>query len=439
MKRLFVRASLVTTVVLWPLISVLAQQSGITAVERRAADVCAQFRATPGDYEKLFDPEFLAKVPPDRLTPIFTGYFKQLGPCVQTKLAKTQDLNGAEFNFIFEKAFSVPVKLVVNGTGPNLISGFIIGNPVSTSSSLSDLVTELKTLPGDTSFLVARLNDNSTVNVIAHNAESELAIGSAFKLYILSELARQTNSRERKLTDVVTLDGRLMSLPSGTLQTWPVGSPVTLHTLAAFMISISDNTAADQLLKALGRERVEHIMAETGHAKPSLDAPFLTTLEMFKLKGEPTHKAADEYLALDLEGRRKFLDNQIANLKREDARPYPDGRPAYVDRIEWFASVSDLCRAMNWLRQQTEATKAAAPLREVLAINPGQGMNVSRERWSYIGFKGGSEPGVLNLTYLLRSTKGQWYAMSLTWNNRQEPVDISRVIPLVQRALQIIE
>src|SRR5207248_3224858 len=203
----------------------------------------------------------------------------------------------------------------------------------------------------------------------------ELAIGSAFKLYILGELMREVNAHQRKLGDVVALDETVLSLPSGTLQTWPRGSPVTLHTLAAFMISISDNTAADHLLKILGRERVEGMLAETKHAKPELDAPFLSTLEMFKLKGEPTHKAADLYLTLDVNGRRKFLNEQIAGVKREDAKPYPDGKPAYIDRIEWFASAGDLCRAMNWLRRNTELGMPAAALCDVLAINPCSGLN----------------------------------------------------------------
>jgi len=437
MNQRFASALSIISFILSATISVCAQgqQSTGAPFESRAADVCAQFRAAPGDFDKLFAAEFLSQVRPAQLTPIFTRYFNQLGRCVQTKLIKSQDQYSGEFNLIFEKGFSVPATMAISSATPNLITGIVMGNPVSTSSSLADIVNELKTLPGETSFLVVRLNDDSTTNVIAHNPESELAIGSAFKLYVLSELAREVNSNERKLTDVVKLDG--LSLPSGTLQTWPLGSPLTLHSLAAFMISISDNTAADQLLKTLGRERVERMLTETGHAKPSLDAPFLSTLEMFTLKGEPTHKAADDFLALDAAGRRKFLDNQIASIKREDAKPYPDGKPSYIDRIEWFASVADLCRVVNWLRQQTETAKPAAPLREVLSINPG--LNVSRERWSYVGFKGGSEPGVINLTYLLRSTKGQWYAMSMTWNNRQDPVDIAKVIPLVQRALQIIE
>lgn len=410
-----------------------------TLPERRAAEVCAQFRQNPGDYEKLFAPDFLAKIPAAQLTGLFTQYFSQLGRCVATKVSKVQGETAAEFEFRFEKGFRVPVNVSVNATAPNLIDGLWLGSPTSLSSSLSDLANELKTLPGETSILVVRLNDDGMTPLVAHNADRELAIGSAFKLYILTELAQEVNANQRKLSDVVALDESAFSLPSGTLQTWPAGSPVTLHTLAAFMISISDNTAADQLLKILGRERVESALAETKHAKPQMDMPFLSTLEMFKLKGEPTHKAADQYLSLDVNGRRKFLAEQIAGVKREDAKPYPDGKPAYIDRIEWFASASDLCRVMNWLRQKTEAGMPAAPLRKVLAINPGSGLNVSRERWSFIGFKGGSEPGVLNMTYLLRSTAGQWYAMSISWNDARSPLETGRVFAVVQRALQIIE
>jgi len=410
----------------------------VTPVERRAGEVCAQFRAAPGDYEKLFAPDFLNKVPPSQLTPVFAQYFAQLGSCKKATLVKPDGSDSGEFEFIFEKGFSVPSKLSTDAAAPNLITSLWFGNPVSRSATLSAIGAELKAFPGETGLLVARLNGESMTPLVTHNAERELAIGSTFKLYILSELANELSNNERKLSDVVKLDDRGVSLPSGMMQSWPTGSPVTLHTLAALMISISDNTAADQLLLALSRERVERMLRETGHAKPELDMPFLSTLEMFKLKGEPTHKAADEYLALDATGRRRFLMEKIAGVKREDTKPYPDGKPSYADRIEWFASVTDLCQVMNWLRRQTE-TGAAAPLRDILSINPGSGLNVSRERWRYIGFKGGSEPGVLNMTYLLQSTKGQWYAMSISWNNPQAVVDNNKLFALVQRALQIIE
>lgn len=410
----------------------------LTPVERRAADVCAEFRAAPGDYEKILAPQFLTQVPPGQLTSIFTQYFTQLGSCSKATLVKADGPNSGEFEFLFEKGFRVPSRLATDPAGPNLITGLWLGNPVSASVTLNDIVAELKTLPGETSFLAARLNGESVAPIVAHNAEKEMAIGSTFKIYILSELAHELNSNERKLSDVVKLDERARSLPSGVIQSWPRGSLVTLHTLATLMISISDNTAADQLLWTLTRERVEQRLRETGHAKPELNVPFLSTLEMFKLKGEPTHKAAAEYLALDTGKRHAYLSEKIAVVKLDETKPYQDGKPSYIDRIEWFASVTDLCKAMNWLRRQTESG-AAAPLRDILAINPGSGLNVSRERWQYIGFKGGSEPGVLNMTYLLQSTKGQWYAMSFSWNNPQAALDNDKLFPLVQRALQIIE
>ena len=413
-------------------------QQSQSPLEKRAADVCGLFRQTSGDYTSIFAPAFLAKVPEAQLTAIFAQYFSQLGRCTATKLTARAGENAGEFDFTFEKNFSVHGNLAVNAAAPNLIEGLLLSAPTSLSATLTDIARDLKKLPGQTSLLVARLENDQVTPIAALNADGELAIGSAFKLYVLGELAREVDANERKLTDVVTLDDRWYSLPSGVLQTWPHGSPVTLHTLASFMISISDNTAADQLLNILGRERVENLVAETKHAQSNLNQPFLSTLEMFKLKGEPTHKAAEQYLALDVNGRRRFLAEQIAAIKREDTKPFADGKPAYIDRIEWFASATDLCRIMNWLRRNTEPNTRASSLRDVLSINTGSGLNVSRERWSFIGFKGGSEPGVLNMTYLLQSKSGQWYAMAITWNDPTAPLDNSKVFGLVQRALQII-
>jgi hypothetical protein len=409
------------------------------ALQRRAGELCAMFREAPGEYDKLFAPELLSQIPAAQLTPIFKQYFTQGGRCTTARLIAAPSENRGDFELLFEKGLSVPAKLSIAAATPNLIDSFWLGTAVSRSSTLADIANELKTFPGQTSLLVVRLNGDSMTPLVSLNPDREMAIGSAFKLYVLSELVREVNANQRKLADVVTLDDRAYSLSSGTLQAWPRGSPVTLHTLAAFMISISDNTAADQLLRVLTPQRVEAVVAETGHAKPELNVPFLSTLEMFKLKGEPTHKAADEFLALDPTGRRQFLTEKIAPVKREDAKPYPDGKPAYIDRIEWFASPNDLCRVMDWLRRHTEASAPAAPLREVLTINPGSGLSLSPERWSFIGYKGGSEPGVLNMTYLLRSTKDQWYAMSMTWNNNQAAVDNAKLFALVQRALQIID
>ena len=51
-------------------------------------------------------------------------------------------------------------------------------------------------------------------------------------------------------------------------QDWPKGAPVTLHTLATLMISISDNTATDQLIAIVGRDAIAEELRASGHAEP---------------------------------------------------------------------------------------------------------------------------------------------------------------------------
>ena len=83
---------------------------------------------------------------------------------------------------------------------------------------------------------------------------------------------------------------------------WPRGAPVTLHTLAALMISQSDNTATDMLLHPLGRENVERMMAAIGVAAPARNRPLLSTLELSAIKTAPD--AGAQRLAAGRRGRR---------------------------------------------------------------------------------------------------------------------------------------
>lgn len=228
------------------------------------------------------------------------------------------------------------------------------------------------------------------------------------------------------------LEPEAVSLPSGILQNWPPGSPLTLYTLAALMISQSDNTAADQLLRTLGRYQVEKILPAMGHSDPMRNVPFLSTVEMFKLKGGP--EAGKLYLAKDPHTRRVYLESEISRQSHRHLAPLT--RPSYIDRIEWFASAADLCQAMNWIRKQTE-TGPTAMARDILAIN--SGLVVSKKPWHYIGYKGGSETGVLNVTFLLQAEAGDWYAFAASWNNETQPLDESKFFSLTERIIQLIQ
>ncbi len=426
--------------------------AGESPLQRRARDVAALFRAAPSDgaaggYAALFDAEFLTQVPPAQLTALFTDFYAKFGPCIKVTPVSAQNPFAGKFDFLFEKGYSAPVTLGIEAAAPHQIVGLHIGNAVRLAATLSDVVKEIKALPGRVSFLLVEIDGAKLKPLAAHNPDRALAIGSTFKLYILAELIRAIRAGERRWTDVVALNDRAVSLPSGQLREWPIGSPLTLHTLAALMISRSDNTATDQLLHTLGRTSVEKVMAVAGHSKPGLNMPFLSTREMFAIKGDPARKAGPRYAAADIKARRALLEADIARIKRDDIRPL--SKPTLIDSVEWFASASDLCRAMNWIRAQTEnggSAKSgngnngnngnAAMARGILAINPG--IALPAEKWPYIGYKGGSEPGVLNLTWLLRGANGKWYAMSAGWNNSQATVDEGKFIGLVERATQLV-
>lgn len=168
-----------------------------------------------------------------------------------------------------------------------------------------------------------------------------------------------------------------------------------------------------------------------GNAHVERNQPFLSTLELFKLKGD----RARAYLALDAKSRRAFLAGDLAKVSRDSVTFSGADGPTDIDTLEWFASVADLAKALAWIRRHTEGTTTRLG-RDLMGINPG--LDLSGENLSYVGYKGGSEPGVLNLSYLLRSRGGTWYALSVTWNDPKAPVDEAKLFTLVQGMVPLL-
>jgi len=295
-------------------------------------------------------------------------------------------------------------------------------------------VSKLASLPGHVSFLASAVEGDRLVPVAQLDSGRALAIGSAFKLYVLARLVQSIAAGQHHWTDVVRLDSTRRSLASGVTQTWPAGTPVTLQTLATLMISQSDNTAADALLHTLGRENVERVQQAAGNAHAQRNVPFLSTREMFLLKSTQNSALAAQYEAGVTAVRRKVIA-QLDPMPQHDVNPDFSSGPVAIDSIEWFASAADLSRTMVWLRDQT-AQPTTAPGRAILAVNPG--LSLSTKDWPYVGFKGGSEPGVVDLTLLLRNRSGTWYVVSAAWNDVVKPVNEATLIGLVQRAVELL-
>jgi len=403
-----------------------AQEPG-AALRGQAERVVALLRGEeqPG---ALFTPAFLAQVPAAQVRAIGAQLAAQYGAPRGLAGITARSATAGTIRVDFARA-TVAMDIQLDPQPPHRINGLLITGAEMRDDNVVAVLAELRALPGQTSIAIARLGDGGPVMLATHEPDAALAIGSTFKLFILAELSRQVSAGERRWSDVVPLDRR--SVPSGMLQNWPPDSPLTLHSLAALMISISDNSATDVLLRTLGRENVERMMTTLGVAAAERNQPLLSTLEMAAIKtgGAPVIAA---WRAADSGERRRLLGTTYANIlaSRIDLAAF-SGNPNALD-VEWFASAADLVRTMDWLRRSGDETALA-----LLAINPALG-SAAREELAYAGYKGGSEPGVLNLTWLVRTRAGAWHVVTGSWNNPDAPVEESRLIGLLARAIRLI-
>jgi hypothetical protein len=392
---------------------------------QRLAQVRALYSAKPGGFDKIFAPSFLKAVPPDKLAPPLREYHKKGGPVISVLKVSSHGPYQAEYRF-YTRTTVFPVRLTVSSSAPHLVTGMWFGRQSPRFDKLEQVTKALRALPGRVSYAVCQLGGKTPRPLAALDPELQLALGSTFKLYVLGALFRS----KRALHQVVRLRDEWRSWPSGMLQDWPAGTPVTLATLADLMISISDNTATDHLLHTLGRRAVEGMLKTMGHAEPARDVPFLSTREMFLLK-EIGQGRAKEYLSRFVDGRRAYLEKVLARDRRREYDGLDRETPTAIDRVEWFASSADLCRAMDWLRRHEGA-------RNALSINRG-GLSFEKDEWRYVGYKGGSEPGVLNLTWLLQRGDGEWLVLTLGWNDPNKPVESERLLEIAQSAVLVLQ
>lgn len=400
-------------------------------LERRAHDIAAFFGGAGEQYQDVFSDEFLAQVPPSQLDAIFSDLSTRTGSVTSVAFVSRSSDTTGRFRLHTDKGFAVPVDIVIDGDPPHLIAGLWLSPPIPLAPSFDELVAEFGALHGTVGFVAARLSPAPGV-VASLASDTSLALGSGFKLFVLSALHNAIVDGDLGWDTVVRLDPDWKSLPSGLMQDWPDHAPVTIHTLASLMISRSDNTATDALIYLLGRERVEAEVKRIAPQSASRNLPFLTTLEMFQLKSEPGGERARRYLSGDPKQRRQILE--------EDTLPAPDSlspfhRPTLIDQIEWFASASEMAALLGDLRSRFDGAHGE-PLRSILAINPG--LVVDDAEWPYIGFKGGSEPGVLHLSYLLQDASGGWWALIATWNDTEATVDTETLVGLIQRATDLL-
>jgi beta-lactamase class A len=285
--------------------------------------------------------------------------------------------------------------------------------------------------------------------VVYHDADEPLAIGSAFKLWVLSAIADGSN--RARWDEKIKIRDDLKSLPSGVMQNQPDGAEFTVREFAEKMISISDNSAADHLIHYIGRDKCEAAMARVCEQNADLNRPFLTTRDLFVLKLSGSDDLPRRYIAADTDARRAMLP-EFAKETPKAALALAWKAPRFIDSLEWFASPREMANTLQWLdllsqREQwdvstpqsaaaAEATGEKSAIRRILSINPG--IPFDRKVWPFVAYKGGSEPGVMSLNWLLERADHRRFVFSITFNDTKKAIDEPKAIAIAQRAIEFL-
>ncbi|MEB3212218.1 MAG: serine hydrolase [Leptolyngbyaceae bacterium] len=344
-----------------------------------------------------FVPSFLEQILLPQVQMVLTDISNRLGEFQGVE----ETADGFEVQF---SGGTVPAQIRLTADGK--IAGLFF-EPPAIPIRIEEAIALLESSPYDTSLIITR--DDETLAEL--NADSPLAVGSTFKLAVLAALKQQIDAGALSWDTVVTLQPEQKSLPSGIIQDWPDGSFITVDTLATLMISVSDNTATDLLMQTVGREAIEALT----EVMDERNQPFLTTRETFILKNPENAWLLRRYRNADTEARRRVLE-ELGD------RPLPSvnaftGEPVAID-VEWFFSSRQLCSLMDSVAQLP-----------AMQVNPGV---ANPRNWEHIAFKGGSEPGVLNLTTHLTNEAGHTYCVSATWNSAEQPLNEEMLTQLYQ-------
>ena len=377
-----------------------------------------------------FNEEFLSHVPAEALSPVFNE-LQALAP-VHIEKAETAGEETAILTVAGAQGARMLIYLTIDPEQPGILAGLGIRPAPSDEplpASWEEILLAMQKDMAKAQIYVGRIDPTTGTcsEEIALGSPEPLPIGSSFKLFILGALAREIAAEQRSWEDPITIEERFKSYPSGVLQDEEAGTQFTTQEVAAKMISISDNTATDHLLHLLGREAVEAYMGATGHSKPALNTPMLSTKDLFVFKLDKDDLERQTYIDASVDERRALLAQVLEGPLPPIERTESWTAPKYIENFEWYASGADLCGvAAEMVSHHDEA--AYQPLFEILAINGG-GLVLDSEQWTYLGFKGGSEPGVMHLGYLLQRADGQWFYLSLNWSDAENAFPLGARTP----------
>jgi beta-lactamase class A len=354
-----------------------------------------EVEVTAADVEERLNADMLDAVSGEQLVDILD----QLGagkPWVPTAYEGTDTQAMATIES--EAQGSLDVQASVDGEG--LLSGLLFTPTPAERTPAADwdeLEENVADLDAPTSLQVTEVSGETAGDVVlAVGDDGAQPLGSIFKLYVLGAVVTAIDEGRLAWDDELEITADLKSLPSGELQNEEDGTTVTVKEAAEKMIAISDNTATDMLMAAVGREAVERALTDMGHSDPALNTPFPSTRALFQIGWGDGGALREPWSTGTPEQRRAILDALPGGSVDVEATDLVDS--VWTEGVDWFATPDDLVAAHLALQALAE-TPAGEPVRDILSANPGFAPSVV-EGWDHVAFKGGSSVGVL---------AGSWY------------------------------
>ena len=145
------------------------------------------------------------------------------------------------------------------GAAPAAAAAAIVPGP------LADLQTELSAMsrraPGNVAMQVQDLSTGITSSV---NPSASMPAASTIKIPVMVEVFRQLAAQNFDLNTTLTLTRADKDWGSGSLSGQPVGRLYTVSQLLTAMITVSDNTATNMLIRLVGRSNINMEMTSLG-------------------------------------------------------------------------------------------------------------------------------------------------------------------------------
>ena len=235
-------------------------------------------------------------------------------------------------------------------------------------------------------------------------------------------------------------------------------TPPALDHLPSLVASVTRGSAdaSDTLLLALTRPAVETCLSDL-QERPGPSLPFLSRAEVALLKSPTQDHVLQRFLRVDRAERTAMLaPGGLVSLHRAAFPPRRQAKPTAVQSVGWFATRKEAAYAMArlallerhpaviaaglpvaWRQPQPPpaspprpADAPPAPTIEPLDFDPAQ--------WKDHVLLAGSEPGIYTLLLHLTSHDDRTFALVMTWNHVDLPLEEPRLHELARRGITIL-